>query len=82
MQGPKLLRLVEKLNLMSLQRRRELFTLSHMYKIHKGVAPNDVEINLYLNARLGVRVGLPKLKTEAKTRSMTLYDHSFAMNGP
>ena len=52
---------LEKLGLMSLQRRRDRYSLLYMFKILHNQLPNDVGIIFYVNPRLGVKVCVPPL---------------------
>ena len=49
---------LQKLQLLSLQRRRERFMIIHVWKIHHKRAPNDIAIVFYENLRLGVKIPL------------------------
>ena len=46
---------LEKLKLLSLQRRRERYTIMHTWKIVNDQAPNNIDMSFYSTARLGVR---------------------------
>ena len=69
---------LKKLGLMSLQRRRERYVLLHMWKIWKGVVPNDLDIQFYDHVRLGTRCKIPVLVRNSTSLSRSIYDHSFA----
>ena len=65
---------------MSLQRRRERYTILYMYKILQSRVPNDIGIIFYDNPRLGIKAQVPSLPP---CRSqVTLLDSSFAVRGP
>ena len=70
------------LDLMSLQRRRERYTIMHVWKIIKGLAPNDINIESYKHIRLGVRCRVPPLPRRAPAYAKSIYDSSFAVTGP
>ena len=70
------------LDLMSLQRRRERYTIMHVWKIIKGLAPNDINIESYEHIRLGVRCRVPPLPRRAPAYAKSIYDSSFAVTGP
>ena len=73
---------LKKLNLMSLQRRRERYVILHLWKIWQGAVPNDLDIQFYDHTRLGTRCKIPAIKRNSKTLSRSIYDHSFAACGP
>ena len=52
---------LKKLSLMSLQRRRERFTILHMWKILHGVTSNDVKVNFQPKSRTGMKAVVPSL---------------------
>ena len=70
------------LNLMSLQRRRERYIIIHVWKIIKGLAPNDINLKSYEHIRLGTRCQIPPLQKKAPTYAKSIYDSSFAVVGP
>ena len=70
------------LNLMSLQRRRERYTILHIWKIVNQFVSNDLNIDFYDNRRLGIMAHVPPIMTNGNTKAKTLYDHSFAVVGP
>ena len=70
------------LKLMSLQRRRERYLLIHMWKILNGCSPNDIDIKFCDPSRKGVRAKVPSLCKSNSLRNQSLYDHSFAVQGP
>ena len=69
------------LNLMSLQRRRERYILIHVYKILHGLAPNDLEMQFYENARRGTCCRIPPLVKNSKPKYQSKYDQSFRVIG-
>ena len=70
------------LNLMSLQRRRERYKIIHVWKIHKGIAPNDLSLRFYEHIRLGTRCCVPPLRKSAPSYAKSIYENSFAVTGP
>jgi len=72
---------LEKLNLQSLQRRRELYCLVHMWKILNNISPNDLCFEFHFNARRGIKASL-KPVVQANSKYQTLRDNSFAHIGP
>ena len=68
---------LQKLNLFSLQRRRERYDIIHIWKIQQGIIPNDLELMFYETPRQGWkcrRKSLPK----RERRLSTLKFHSFS----
>ena len=68
---------LKKLNLLSLQRRRERYSIIHVWKILNGHAPNDVGLTTYTNSRLGVKVILPPVNHKTQPSVRTDYENSF-----
>ena len=66
------------LGLMSRQWRRERYVTINMWKIYKGLVPNDFGIEFFDHVRLGTRCRIPPLKKS----SSTLKDASFTVLGP
>ena len=73
---------VSRLKLMSLQRRRERYTILHLYKILNNTAPNDLNITFTTNERRGILASVPTLSRIATKKFQTLYDSSFAVFAP
>ena len=71
---------LQKLKLMSLQRRRERYTIIYMFKILQNRVPNDVGIVFYENPRLGIKARVPPLPPIRS--QVSLLDSSFAVRGP
>ena len=69
------------LNIMSLQRRRERYVILHMFKILNNLASNDINISFYDSPRHGILARVPALRLHCST-AQSLYDYSFAVNGP
>ena len=56
--------------------------LIHMWKILNGCFPNDTDIKFCDPSRKGVRAKVPSLCKSSSLRNKSLYDHSFAVQGP
>ena len=69
------------LNLMSLQRRRERYTLIHIYKIINNLAPNDISLKFYHTSRRGICCKITPLVKPCKPKHQTMYDESFSVYG-
>ena len=67
---------------MSLQRRRERFTILNMWKILHGVTSNDVKVKFQPKSRTGIKAVVPSLTANCMKSHQTLYDNSFAVLGP
>ena len=72
---------LKKLNLMSLQRRRERYIILHMYKLSAGLITNDLGLEFHWNIRLGLLCVVPTLRAKSKA-VQTLQFHSFSSMGP
>ena len=70
------------LNLMSLQRRRERYIILHMWKVLHCITPNDLKIEFRPPNRLGIKAKVPQTMHGAARRHQTIYDASFAIQGP
>ena len=64
---------------MSLQRRRERYSIIQVWKIYNGLAPNSTDINFYMHDRHGVRAQLPHVNHQAQKSVSTAYDNSFGV---
>ena len=73
---------LDALNLMSLQRRRERYIIIYAWKIHKGLAPNDLGLEFYDAGRLGLKARLPPFRKGAPMYIQSMYDQSFAVKAP
>lgn len=69
------------LKLYSLQRRRERYSIIHVWKISQFLAPNDISMIFHFNDRYGPTAVIPKL-TSKRQRTNTLRDKSFSSMGP
>ena len=70
---------LERLNMMSLQRRRERYLIIHMWKVRMAQVPNDLNIKFHYNDRLGLRAIVPKAP---QSHVGSVYQNSFAVKGP
>lgn len=70
---------LKKLKILSLQRRRERYTIIHVWKIANGLAPNDIKMEFKTHQRLGVKAVIPELNTKAQKSISTHYDNSFGV---
>ena len=73
---------LQKLSLMSLQRRRERYMLLHMWKIRHGQVSNDLRVSFVTRLRTGIRAIVPSLRRGSLAHHQSLYDNSFAVMGP
>ena len=71
-----------KLKLMSLQRRRERYTIIHVFKVLQGISPNDTNIKFTYNDRRGIQAVMPPLYRHASSKAQQRYDTSFSVMGP
>ena len=67
------------LKLLSLQRRRERYTIIHTWKILNEKAPNNIGMNFYSSARLGIRATVPNFSHQAQKTYSTAFDNSFSV---
>ena len=67
------------LNLQSLQRRRERYSIIHMWKLLNNAAPNDLNVKFIDQERKGMRVRLPALVKGATCAAQTARDNSFSL---
>ena len=70
---------LKQLDLQSLQRRRERYTIIHVWKLINNFCPNDINMEFKEHPRLGIRAVIPTLNTQATKAASTLYDNSFAV---
>ena len=73
---------LKSLKLTSLQRRREIYILLHMWKTLHGICPNDLQIKFTDPLRLGIKSIVPAISRTARQRNQTLNEHSFAVLCP
>ena len=70
---------LEKLQILSLQRRRERYMIIHTWKIINNLAPNDIGMLFKHNQRLGLKAIVPQINTKSQKSVATHYDNSFAV---
>ena len=68
---------LKKLNLMSLQRRRERYCIVHVWKILNELAPNDVGFKFHSHQRLGIKAEIPPINKRSQLSVRTDYDKTF-----
>ena len=73
---------LQSLKIMSLQRRRERYSIVMIFKIMHKISPNDLGIEFTFSDRRGFRAKVPSIHKEAKRKFSTQYDASFAVRGP
>ena len=73
---------LKELKMMSLQRRRERYIILMMWKILHNLAPNCCKIQFKVTARHGVVASIPPLSKASSSSNQSLYDSSFAVQGP
>ena len=62
---------------MSLQRRREQYSIIMIFKILHHLVPNDLDIVFTNSDRRGIRIKIPSVHKGAKIKYITQYDDSF-----
>ena len=70
---------LKELKLLSLQRRRERYTIIHTWKILNYKAPNNIGMKFYPSARLCIRTSVPKFNHQAQKSYSTAFDDSFGV---
>ena len=73
---------LKKLNLYSLQRRRERFVIITIWKIANNLHPNQLDLQFYNTPRFGLKCRRKTLKTSTRAHINTLYHNSFPSVGP
>ncbi len=68
---------LKKLNLLSLQRRRERYCIVHVWKILNGQAPNDIGFKFQSHQRLGIKAEIPSINKRSQMSVRTDYDKTF-----
>ena len=53
-----------------------------MFKIINKLTPNDLNFEVHMSERRGLKVKVPSLNTKAPQRARSLYDASFGVVGP
>ena len=70
---------LQKLDLLSLQRRRERYILIHTWKMMNGLAPNDISMQFKESSRHGIKATVPAFNKKAQCSISTLYENSFGV---
>ena len=70
---------LKSLRLMSLQRRRERYSIIHIFKILNNQTPNEINLQFHTTERRGTRIKIPTVPKDAKQRHVTHYYTSFAI---
>ena len=77
---------LKRLDLYSLERRRERYGILYIYKILNGLSPNFEEerfqVKTVVSQRRGLQCRVPPIISAASARIKTLADQSFAVRGP
>lgn len=71
-----------KLKLMSLQRRRERYSILHLHKIIYNNVTSDLNITTSYNPRRGLSVNIPPILKGTKTKFQTLRDDFYTVSAP
>ena len=69
------------LNLQSLQRRRDRYSMIQVWKTYNNLIPNSTQMKFYENARLGPRVVIPPYNYSAQKSKASLLEASFGVRG-
>ena len=70
------------LSLMSLQRRRERFIILHMWKLLNNITSYDLNIQFVTRSRFGNLAIIPSSRKNRTAANQSLFDNSFAVQGP
>ena len=73
---------LQRLSLMSLQRRRERFIILHMWKILNMHTSNDINVQFVSRPRLGNLAIVPSACRFSSVANRSLYESSFSVIGP
>ena len=73
---------LQKLFLMSLQRRRERYIIIHVWKVLNGFTSNDLQLEFTRKSRHGILANIPSICKGSTMAHQTLYDCSFSVIGP
>ena len=69
------------LNLQSLQRRRDRYSMIQVWKTYNNLIPNSTQMKFYENARLGPRAVIPPYNYSAQKSKASLLEASFGVRG-
>ena len=70
------------LKLMSLQRRRERYSILHLHKIVHNMVTSDLNITTNYSARRGLSITIPPINKHTKARFQTMRDGFFTVAAP
>ena len=70
---------LKNLHLMSLQRRRERYSIIHIWKILNNLSPNDIGLKFTTSDRRGTRVSIDPIPRSASHAAASRCDNSFAV---
>ena len=70
---------LEKLGILSLQRRRERYIIIHTWKIFNETAPNNIGMSFKQHQRQGMKAIVPSFNTKSQSSVATHYDNSFGV---
>ena len=65
------------MNILSLQRRRERYSIIHVWKILNDMAPNDIGFEFQTKQRLGIKACIPPINKKAQMSVKADYDKTF-----
>ncbi|KAL5268182.1 hypothetical protein ACHWQZ_G002141 [Mnemiopsis leidyi] len=69
---------LKKLGILSLQRRRERYSIVHVWKILNYLAPNDLQFDFSTHQRLGIKASIPTINRKAQLAVRTDYDKNLS----
>ena len=72
---------LQTLGLLSLQRRRERYTMILVWKVYNNEIPNSTDMCFVDRHRSGPRAVVPRYSYEAQRSNLSLYEQSFAVLG-
>ena len=70
------------LKLKSLQRRRERYIITQMWKLLYKITSTDVNVKFRQTIRLGWKAVVPRWENYSRAADQNLYKNSFAVVGP
>ena len=73
---------LRKLKLYSMQRRRERFQAIYMFKIAKGLVPNNLDLQFYDTSRGGLKCRSPNMVGVSASHYSTVLQNFFSSTGP
>ena len=73
---------LRRLKLYSMQRRRERFIAIYMFKVEKGLVPNNLHMQFYRNRREEMKCRLPRLRSNPQSHLSTVRHNFITSTGP